>query len=64
MPDVPQPAYLDVHDAARYLRVHPQTLARLIRRHRVPVQLRQGTYLIQRTDIDRLPPGKQPPDPS
>jgi excisionase family DNA binding protein len=62
MPNPPQPEYLNVHDAAHYLRVHPQTLARLIRRHQIPVHLRQCTYLIKRTDIDHFPPGK-PPDP-
>ena len=52
MSDLPKPDFLGVHEAARYVRVRPQTLARLIRRRRVPVQLRQGRYVVRRADLD------------
>jgi hypothetical protein len=53
MPDLPRPEFLDTKDAARYLGVHPVTLARLMRRNEVPVNLRQDRYVVRREDLDK-----------
>jgi hypothetical protein len=53
MSELPRPEFLDARDAARYLRVHPLTLARLIRHSEVPVQLRAGHYVVRRDDLDK-----------
>jgi len=48
---LPEQEWLDVHDASRYVGMHPQTLARLIRRRQVPVRIFNYRFLIRRRDL-------------
>ncbi len=58
--------YLDLVDAARILRIHPQSLRRLIKQRKVPAVLFAGKYLIERDKLEMFKanydprPGRKP----
>ncbi len=43
--------YLDLVESARILRIHPQSLRRLIKQKKVPAILFAGKYLIERDKL-------------
>lgn len=49
--------YLDLVDAARVLKIHPQSLRRLIKQGRVPAVLFAGKYLIERDALNQFKAG-------
>ena len=58
--------YLDLVEAARILRIHPQSLRRLIKQRKVPAVLFAGKYLIERDKLEMFKanydprPGRKP----
>ena len=58
--------YLDLVEAARLLRIHPQSLRRLIKQRKVPAVLFAGKYLIERDKLEMFKanydprPGRKP----
>ena len=58
--------YLDLVEAARILRIHPQSLRRLIKQKKVPAMLFAGKYLIERDKLEMFKanydprPGRKP----
>jgi len=66
MPDSPFDNYLDLVEAARILRIHPQSLRRLIKQKKVPALLFAGKYLIERDKLEMFQsnydprPGRKP----
>ena len=58
--------YLDLVEAARILRIHPQSLRRLIKQKKVPAVLFAGKYLIERDKLEMFKanydprPGRKP----
>ncbi len=58
--------YLDLVEAARILRIHPQSLRRLIKQKKVPAVLFAGKYLIERSKLEMFKanydprPGRKP----
>ena len=58
--------YLDLVEAARILRIHPQSLRRLIKQKKVPAVLFAGKYLIERAKLEMFKanydprPGRKP----
>ncbi len=51
MTNSPFDSYLDLVEAARELRIHPQSLRRLIKQGRVPATLFAGKYLLERDQL-------------
>ncbi len=66
MVDNPFDNYLDLVEAARILRIHPQSLRRLIKQKKVPAILFAGKYLIERDKLEMFKanydprPGRKP----
>jgi excisionase family DNA binding protein len=66
MPDSPFDNYLDLVEAARILRIHPQSLRRLIKQKKIPAVLFAGKYLIERDKLEMFKanydprPGRKP----
>ncbi len=66
MVDSPFDNYLDLVEAARILRIHPQSLRRLIKQKKVPAILFAGKYLIERDKLEMFKanydprPGRKP----
>ena len=66
MPANPFDNYLDLVEAARILRIHPQSLRRLIKQKKVPAILFAGKYLIERDKLEMFQanydprPGRKP----
>ena len=58
--------YLDLVEAARILRIHPQSLRRLIKQRKMPAVLFAGKYLIERDKLEMFKanydprPGRKP----
>jgi excisionase family DNA binding protein len=58
--------YLDLVEAARILRIHPQSLRRLIKQKKIPAVLFAGKYLIERDKLEMFKanydprPGRKP----
>ncbi len=58
--------YLDLVESARILRIHPQSLRRLIKQKKVPAVLFAGKYLIERDKLEMFKanydprPGRKP----
>ncbi len=58
--------YLDLVESARILRIHPQSLRRLIKQKKVPAILFAGKYLIERDKLEMFKanydprPGRKP----
>ncbi len=59
-------AYLFLHEAAKELGIHPQSLRRLIKQKKVPAIMFAGKYLIPRDQFERFKatydprPGRKP----
>ena len=66
MPANPFENYLDLVESARILRIHPQSLRRLIKQKKVPAVLFAGKYLIERDKLEMFKanydprPGRKP----
>ena len=66
MADSPFDNYLDLVEAARILRIHPQSLRRLIKQKKIPAVLFAGKYLIERDKLEMFKanydprPGRKP----
>ena len=66
MADSPFDNYLDLVEAARILRIHPQSLRRLIKQKKVPAVLFAGKYRIERDKLEMFKsnydprPGRKP----
>jgi len=66
MPAEPFDNYLDLVEAARILRIHPQSLRRLIKQKKIPAVLFAGKYLIERDKLEMFKanydprPGRKP----
>ncbi len=66
MPASPFDDYLDLVESARILRIHPQSLRRLIKQGKVPATLFAGKYLIERDKLEMFKanydprPGRKP----
>ena len=58
--------YLDLVEAAAVLKIHPQSLRRLIKQDRVPAMMFAGKYLIARDKLEMFKanynprPGRKP----
>lgn len=59
--------YIDLVEAAHMLKIHPQSLARLVRAGKgPPARLFAGKYIMQRTDVEQFGigyysrPGRRP----
>jgi excisionase family DNA binding protein len=58
--------YLDLVEAAQILRIHPQSLRRLIKQKKIPAVLFAGKYLIERDKLEMFKanydprPGRKP----
>ena len=58
--------YLDLVESARILRIHPQSLRRLIKQKKIPAVLFAGKYLIERDKLEMFKanydprPGRKP----
>ena len=51
MADSPFDNYLDLVEAARILRIHPQSLRRLIKQKKLPAVFFAGRYLIECVEL-------------
>jgi excisionase family DNA binding protein len=66
MPASPFDNFLDLVEAARILRIHPQSLRRLIKQKKIPAVLFAGKYLIERDKLEMFKanydprPGRKP----